>query len=184
VFAVFVVIGAITLYDQFVTPHMNYFHATQEYALVMGDIAKKTNTIRVVTELKKKKLEELQDKFKHIHTKLFNSVEAEEFFSDIQAIAEQANCIVYSLNFSPINTATEETVQSKVTDNINENCVTLTVAGSYTDIVNLINSLQNRPKQVWTDSISIETIGNSDVLKCELNIRIYVIYDKWRHRND
>ncbi|MHC4196272.1 MAG: hypothetical protein ACYSQZ_10140, partial [Planctomycetota bacterium] len=81
----------------------------------MGDIAKKTNTIRVVTELKKKKLEELQDKFKHIHTKLFNSVEAEEFFSDIQAIAEQANCIVYSLNFSPINTATEETVQSKVT---------------------------------------------------------------------
>jgi phosphomevalonate kinase len=184
VFAVFVVIGAITLYEQFVTPHMNYFHATQEYALVMGDIAKKTNTIRVVTELKKKKLEELQDKFKDIHAKLFNPVEAEEFFSDIQAIAEQANCIVYSLNFSPINTATKKTVKSKVTKNISENCVTLTVGGSYTDIVNLINSLQNRPKQVWTDSITIEAIGNSDVLKCELNIRIYVIYDKWRQRND
>ncbi len=184
VFAAFVFIGAMILYDRIIVPHMNYFHVMQEYALVMGDIAKKTNTVHMITEIKKKKFEELQDKFKYINTKLFNPVEAEEFFSDIQAIAEQANCIVYSLNFSPINTATEETVQSKVTNNISTNSVTLTVAGSYTNIVNLINSLQNRPKRVWTDSISIETLGDSDVLKCELSIRIYVIYDKWRHRHD
>ena len=178
VFAAFVIMGATALYDHFVVPHINYLHATQEYALVMGDIAKKINTVSTVAEIKKRKLGELQDKFEHIHTMLFNSVEAEEFFSDIQAIAEQDNGTVYSLNFSPINTTTEETAQSKVTGNISENSMTLTVAGSYTDIVNLINSLQNRPKRVWTDSISIETIGDSDMLKCELNIRIYVLYDK------
>lgn len=172
-FAAFVVIGAITFYDHIIVPHINYFHSTQKYALAMDDIAKKTNTVQTITKLKKEKLEELQNEFKDIHTKLFNPVQAEEFFSDIQAISEQANCTVYSLSFS----ATEETNHSKVTKNISINPVILTVAGKYENIVNLINSLQNRPKQVWIDSISIETINNSGMLKCELNIRVYVIHD-------
>lgn len=177
VFAAFVVIGAITFYDHIIVPHIKYFHTTQKYALAMDDIAKKTNTVRTITKLKKEKLEELQNEFKHIHTKLFNPVKAEEFFSDIQAIAEQANCTVYSLNFSAINAATEETDHSKVTKNISINPVVLTVGGNYENIVNLINSLQDRPKQVWIDSISIETIDDSGALRCELNIRIYVIHD-------
>ncbi len=177
VFAAFVVIGAIIFYDHIIVPHTNYFHATQKYALAMDDIAKKTNTVRTITKLKKEKLEKLQGEFKHIHTKLFNSVEAEEFFSDVQAIAEQANCVVYSLSFSAANTATEETDYSKVTKNISTNPVILTVAGNYANIVNLINSLQDRSKQVWIDSIDIETIDDSGMLRCELNIKIYVIYD-------
>ncbi len=91
VFAAFVVIGAIIFYDHIIVPHTNYFHATQKYALAMDDIAKKTSTIQTITKLKKEKLEELQNEFKDIHTKLFNPVQAEEFFSEIHAIAEQAN---------------------------------------------------------------------------------------------
>ncbi len=131
-----------------------------------------------IVGVKKKELEILQDKFKHIHTKLFKTVKAEEFFSDIQAMAEQANCTVYSLNFSVTNTATEGAGQSKVTNNISTNSATLTVAGNYTKIINMINNLQNRSEQVWMDSISIESIEDSEVLKCELTIRIYVIDDK------
>ena len=183
VFAAFVIMGTITLYDEILMPHVNCLQAAQERALVMDEIAKKTTIIRMGMETKKRKFEELQDKFKDIHTKLFDPVKAEEFFSDIQAMAEQANCVVYSLNFSPINAVTEETVQSKITNNISTHSATLTVTGTYTNIVNLINSLQNRPKQVWTDSISIEPIDDSDVVKCELSIRIYVIYDKRRYEH-
>ena len=183
VFAAFVIIGTITLYDEILMPHVNRLQAAQERVLVMDEITKKTTIIQMGMETKKRKLEELQNKFKDIHVKLFDSVKAEEFFSDIQAMAEHANCIVYSLNFSPINAAVEETAQSKITSNISTNSATLTVTGSYTNVVNLVNSLQNRPKQVWTDSISIEPIDDSDVVKCKLCIRIYVIYDERGHHH-
>ena len=177
VFAAFVVIGAITFYDHIIVPHTNYFHTTQKYALAMDDIAKKTNTVQTIIKLKKEKLEKLQNEFKHIHTKLFSPTQAEEFFSDIQAISGQTNCTVYSLSFSATNAATEEPDHSKVNKNISINSVILTVTGNYTNIVNLTNRLQNRPKQVWIDSIKIEMMDDSDILKCELNIKIYVIYD-------
>ena len=184
VFAALVIIGTIALYNQIIVTHINYSHAAQTDTLVMEKGAKKEGVIRTCALIKKKKLEELQDKFKDIHIKLFNSVKAEEFFSDIQAMAEQANCVVYSLNFSPVKTAAEETGQSRVTNNISTNSVKLTVAGGYTDIVNLIASLQSRPKQVWIDSISIEPADDSGRLNCELTARIYIIHDKWGRYND
>ncbi|MFC1677316.1 hypothetical protein ACFL3G_09685 [Planctomycetota bacterium] len=183
IFAAFVVVGAFILYDRIVLSHVNYSRVVQENVLIMDDIARKENLIQTCVGIKKKELEELQDKFKHIHTKLFNTVEADEFFSDIQAIAELANCTVYSLNFSATNTTAEGAGQSKVTNNISTNSATLTVAGDYTEIVNMINNLQNRSERVWTDSISIESIEDSEVLKCELTIRIYVIDDKRKHRH-
>lgn len=176
-FAAFVVIGTMIFYNHIIVPHVNYFHTTQKYAQAMDKIAKKTKTVHTITKLKKKQLEELRNDFKDIHTRLFNSVQAEEFFSDIQVIAEQADCTVYSLSFSAANTAIEETDHSKITKNISTNPVILTVAGNYSNIVNLINSLQNRPKQVWIDSINIEAIDDSGALRCELDIRIYVICD-------
>ncbi|GAG97602.1 unnamed protein product, partial [marine sediment metagenome] len=53
------------------------------------------------------------------------------------------------------------------------------VGGTYKDIVALINKLQNRSKQVWIDSISIEPVDrNSELLKCDMSIAIYVIYSE------
>lgn len=184
VFAAFAVVGAIALYNWLVTPHVNYLLASQKYASVTDKLAKKSGFIRNNAKIREKKLKELQEKFKDIHIKLFDTVEAEEFFSDIQAIAEQTNCIIYSLKFSPTNTALE-TDQSKVSNDIRANRATLSVAGKYKDIVALINKLQDRPKQVWADSISIEPISdNSDLLKCDMTITIYAIYNEAGHSYD
>ena len=176
VFTAFVVIEAITLYSWIVTPHLNSLQAVQRYESVADKLAKKTRIISTNVKLRKKKLGQLQEEFEHIHIKLFDPVKAKEFFSDIQAIAEETNCIVYSLNFSPTDSAINAG-QSEISCQITANRAIFSVGGRYKDIVALINKLQNRSKQVWIDSISMEPVDrNSELLKCDMSIAIYVIY--------
>lgn len=183
VFAALVIIGAVALYSWTVTPHVNYLLASQRYASVVSRLVKKNGVVCANAKIKKKKLKELEDEFKDIHVKLFDPVEAEEFFSDIQAVAEQTNCVIYSLSFSPTNTASE-TKQKEVSSNISAKHAILSVAGKYKDIATLINILQDRPKRVWTDSISIEPAGRaSGLLKCDMTVRIYVINNQTRGFN-
>ena len=180
-FAAFVVIEAIALYNWIVTPHLNHLQAAQKYESVAHKLAKKNLIISTNVKIKRKKLEELQEKFEHIHIKLFDPVKAKEFFSDIQAMVEETNCIIYSLNFSPTDSA-PDAGQSKVNSHITANRAILSVGGGYKDIVALINKLQGRSKQVWIDSIGIEPVSrNSDLLKCDITIAIYVIYSKREH---
>ena len=184
VFAAFVVIGTFALYNRIFIPHENYLQTAQAYLSATNKIVKKSGFIQTNVKLKKKKLKELQDKFGFIHIKLFDPTEAEEFFSDIQAMAEETNCIIYSLNFTPTNTVSEDD-QAETSCNINENCAAMNIAGNYKDILAMINKLQDRPKQVWVDSVSIEPVSNNpNLLKCDMTIRIYVISGVKGHSYD
>ena len=102
----------------------------------------------------------------------------------MQAMAEEANCVIYSLNFSPTDSAID-TSQSEVSSHIAANHATLSVVGGYRDIVALINKLQGRSRQVWVDSISIEPVGsNTDQLRCDIVVTIYVIHGKEKQSHD
>ena len=181
VFAAFVVIEAIVLYNWIVTPHLNSLQAVQKYESVANKLAKKTKIISTNVKLKRKKLSQLQEEFEHIHIKLFDPVKAKEFFSDIQAMAEQANCVIYSLNFSPTDSAINAG-RSEISSHITANRAIFSIGGRYKDIVALIDKVQGRSKQVWIDSISIEPMGrNSELLKCDMSIAIYVIYNKRKY---
>ena len=175
VFAAFVVIEVIVLYSWIVTPHLNFLRTVQRYESVADKLAKKNRIISTNVKLRREKLGQLQEEFKHIHIKLFDPVKAKEFFSDVQAMAEETNCVIYSLNFSPTDSAINAS-QSEISSHITTNRAIFSVGGRYKDIVALINKLQNRSKQVWIDSISIEPVGrNSELLKCDMSIAIYVI---------
>jgi hypothetical protein len=178
VLAAFVVIEVIALYNWIVTPHLNFLQTAQRYEAVADKLAKKTRIIGTNVKLRRKKLGQLQEDFKHIHIKLFDPVKAKEFFSDIQAMAEQTDCIIYSLNFSPTDSAINAG-QSEISSRITANRATFSVGGKYKDIIALINKLQNRSKQVWIDTISMEPVNrNSELLKCDMSIAIYVIYSE------
>jgi len=181
VFSAFVVIEAIALYSWIVTPHVNYLQATQSYELVADKLVRKSRIIKTNVKLKRKKLGQLQEKFEHIHIKLFDPVKAKEFFSDIQPMIEGADCVIYSLNFPPTDSAFDFD-ESQVASHITANRAVLSVGGNYKNIITLINKLQGRSKQVWVDSINIEPVGgDSELLKCDMTIVIYVIYSEWEH---
>jgi len=184
VFAALVIIETIALYNWIVTPHVNYLRAEQRYESAIDELAKRNQTINNNVTDKKKELEELQEKFKYIRIKLFDLVKAKEFFSDMQAMAEVTNCVIYSLNFSPTDSALNAG-KLEVRSHITANHATLSVVGAYRDIVALINKLQGRSRQVWIDSISIEPVGsNTNQLRCDIVVTIYVIHDKGKQSHD
>lgn len=178
------VIGAIAIYNRIVAPHANYLWAVQRYESIAGHLARKNQVINNNVKIKRKELEEIQAKFEHIRIKLFDPVKAREFFSDIQALSEQTNCTIYSLSFPPTDGALEAD-KSKASSQITENRATLSVMGGYRNIVSLINKLQDRPKQVWIDSVSIKPLSNrSDELKCDITITIRVIHNEESDTHD
>lgn len=183
VFSALVVIEAIALYSWIVRPHVNYLQAAQICESVADKLAKKNQIISNNVTTRRKELKELEERFEHIHIKLFDPVKAKEFFSDIQAMAEETNCVIYSLNFSPTDSALEAC--QEVSSHITANHAILSAVGNYKDAVALINKLQGRSKQVWIDSISIEPVGNnSEQLKCDITVTIYIIHSKEEHFYD
>ena len=177
-YAALVIIEAIALYNWIVTPHLSHLQAAQRYEVVIDELAKKNQIISNNVTAKKKELEKLQEKFNDVRIKLFEPVKAKEFFSDMQAMAEVTNCVIYSLNLSPTNT-TLDTGKLDVRSHITANHATLTVVGGYKDIVALINKLQDRSRQVWIDSISVEPVSsNTEQLRCDVVLTIYVIHGK------
>jgi hypothetical protein len=178
VFVALVLIGIFAIYNWIVVPHENYLMAAQRYKSVTDALARKNEIISKDMIVKKKELEKLQDEFEQLHTGLFDPVGAKEFFSDIEVMAESANCIIHSLNVSQTESALKAD-QSKAGGCITADHAKLSVVGNYGNIVALIGELQDRPKQVRIDSLRIKLIGSdSNQLGCDMTITVYEVQNK------
>ena len=94
-----VAILAVATYNWLVVPHTTYLHAAEKYESVVSDVAKQNTVIKSKNELKKKQLQEVRLNLNEVQAKFFSPDAAKEFFSDIEVIATQANCPIYSINF-------------------------------------------------------------------------------------
>jgi hypothetical protein len=179
-----VLIGAIAVYNWVVEPHKNYLLAVQRRESVADSLEKEDQVIRNNIAVKKKKLKELKDEFKQVHTKLFDPVEARKFFSNIQALSEEANCIMDSLKFSPTDSVSD-IGRSRTGGHITAKRAMLSVTGDYESIIRLMNKLQGRLEQVWVDSVRIKSNRDrSDRLKFNATITVYVIHNKEENPHD
>lgn len=178
VFTALIIIAAMAMYSWIAAPHATYLFAAQRYESVLGNIVKKNEVINNTVKVKKKKLEELREQFARLKRTLFTPNEAKEFLSDLETIAKETDCTVYSLNFS-----TSEPVlgnkQDKDASGIAANSAMLGVIGVYGNIIRLVEKLQMRTRGVWIDSLKMEAVdGKSPRLKCDMTITIYTIQDK------
>lgn len=184
IFAALVLIGTVAVYNWIVAPHRNYLLAAQQYESAVGRLERKNQTIRHNLAVKKSKLEELQEKFRQTQLELFDPAEAGQFFSHIQTKSEEAGCIVSLLTFSPDSPATEEK-RSKLNHYITKQQAILSVAGSYGNIVALMDKLHDSTKKVCIDSVGINANDQGTVhLECEMTVTIYVIHRKEEDQND
>lgn len=184
VLAALALIGIIAVYNWIVAPHANYLMAAQRYKSVTDVLAKKNEIISKDVIVKRKELEESQDEFEQVRTSLFDPIGAKEFFSDIEVMAEDTNCIVRSLNVSQTGSALKAG-QSKASSYITANRATLSVVGNYGNIVALMSKMQDRLEQVRIDSISIKLISSdSNQLKCDMTITVYVIWNEEEQTDD
>lgn len=170
-----IVIALFAMYSWLVAPHASYLSVVQGYESTMTNLVNTNNNIVSKVKIKRKKLQELQEKSAQLQSTLFTSDKAREFFSDLQAISEQTGCIVHSLNM--IKKSPKE-VQSENTSGIVTKSALLSVVGLYKDITRLIQRLQARSQKVWIDSIKVLTVEyNSEQPRCDIVITICEIQD-------
>jgi len=176
-FGAFVLIGIIAVYNWIIAPHRIYLQAAQRYESTMTNLAGKNQIIGNELTTKGKELKELQEKFKQSCSRLFNPVEAGEFFSNIQTGADQVNCILSSLTFSSARPETDGYITAQR--------ATLSLLGGYENILALMHKLQDGPKQVCIDSVKINSDEQDSVqLECGMTVTIYVIHKKEEYGND
>ena len=171
-----IVIALLAMYSWLVAPHVAYLSVVQGYESVMTNLKNKNNLINSKVKVKQKKLKDLQEKSAKLQSTLFTPDKAREFFSDLQAISEQAGCMVQSLNMIKNNPNDK---QSENISGIITKSAVLSVVGLYKDIPRLIQRLQARTQKVWIDSIKVLTVEyNSDRPRCDITITICEIQDK------
>ncbi|MHC4585477.1 MAG: hypothetical protein ACYS3N_13170 [Planctomycetota bacterium] len=171
-----IVIALLAMYSWLVAPHVAYLSVVQGYESVTAGLVNKNKIINSKVKVRRKKLQELQEKSAQLQSTLFTSDKAREFFSDLQAISEQTGCMVQSLNMIKINPKEK---QSENNSGIVTRSAALSVVGLYKDIPRLIQRLQARTQKVWIDSIKVLTVEyNSDQPRCDITITICEIQDK------
>jgi hypothetical protein len=171
-----VVIALLAMYNWLVAPHAAYLSVAQGYESVTANLVNKNRIISSQVKVKRKKLQNLQEKSTQLQSTLFTPDKAREFFSDLQAISEQTGCMVQSLNM--IQNNPREMESENISGIITKSAV-LSVVGLYKDIPRLIQRLQARTQKVWIDSIKVMTVEyNSDRPRCDMTITICEIQDK------
>ena len=184
IIATLVIIGMIGLYNRVITPHRNYLQAAQKFEAAADNLTKKKQTIANNLKIRKKELAGLEEQLNSGFEMLFESIEAKEFFNNIQAVSEETGCIMYSLTFSQTDS------ESGINDpNANIHITTkgakVTILGGYDNITALMNKLQENSKCVRIESVKIYSDSSfPDYLKCEMSVTIYITSRKEVRRHE
>ena len=173
IIAACVLIAMVALYKWFVMPHSRYLLAAEKYKNAAEEVEKTTRTISAELQLSQRKLDEISQQFQQKRQEFFEVDDAKSFLGDIQAKAEKSGCFVDALRFSP---AREIVVKDNNSVDIWQYQVGLTVSGQYQNIVQLLNSLQNRKQKVWIDTIDLHLKDKTTgFLVCDLSLSIYTL---------
>jgi hypothetical protein len=180
VFTALIIIATIAMYNWIVAPHVTYLFAVQQYESVFSNAIEKNKVIAREVKAKTKNLEAINRQLASARSALFTPDETKAFFSNLQAISEEAGCAVRSLNVAMSEPSFgNKRKQAGNTSGIVANSTILTVSGQYSSIIKLLEKLQNQRKKIWIDSFKLETIDFSSAqLKCDMTIKIYTVRDK------
>jgi hypothetical protein len=175
VFAALIIITATAIYSWLVNPHVKDVSAAQNYNSALDMVIEKNTYLNNQIRLKTKTLQQLTDQYTQSRSNLFTTAQAKEFFGDLQAMLEETNCTVHSLNLA-VNKPGNKDKQTKNAFGIDTNSAVLSVSGQYSSITRLLEGLQNHSPKVWLNSFVIELVDySSGLLRCNMTITIYTI---------
>ena len=173
-----ILIAVIAMYNWMVAPRASYLSAAERYGSTMENVIGKNRVVETRVRIMKKKLKELQEQAAQLQNTLFTPDKAKEFFSDLQAIAEETGCSVYSVNLVDSKQNAQPRLPGDTAGIVIKSAV-LSVVGSYKNITQLIRRLQSRTEKVWIDTINLRTVNyNSDQPRCDITITICTVADK------
>ena len=177
-FGSLVLLGAFFIYGHAVEPHTRYLFALNRYEAAMDGVLAKNKAVEDLLATSRQKLDELTVEFAQVRNILYTQVQAEEFFSDLQAISVETSCPIYSLTFVT-DEPSAEIKQVEQSLGVTARKAVLSVAGKYQNVITLMERLQSRGRKVWVEGLNIELINNDAAqVKCDIIIKIYTIQNK------
>jgi hypothetical protein len=178
--AIAVVIPAAVCYSWIVTPHTTYLAATQQYKLVVGDVAKRNQITKTITARKIREVQKLREQLIENREKFFKPLEAQKFFRDIETISNLSGCTITSTTFlgadskSKSEKRTTEQTAAIVTDG-----VIVDFIANYENTITFLTKILDRPQKASVESLEISSVGlNPKDLQCEVTFKIFIINDK------
>ena len=166
------------MYGRIVEPHTMRLFALNRYEAAMNEVMAKSEAIENSLKASEKKLDELAAQFTQVRNILYTQRQAEEFFSDLQAISIETQCPIYSLAF----VADEPSPDVKKVEHemgVTAKKAVLSVAGLYQNVMLLVERLQSRSRKVWVEGIEMESINDGAAqVKCNIIIKIYIVQNK------
>lgn len=179
------IIGILTIaaYSWMVSPHAQYLHAAQQYERMIGNVSQKNQIIKSKEAIRRKEVEKLRAELAGARAGLFTPVEANRFFSDIEVICYETECIARSINFlGNLDKMLVSIGNGKV---VITNSAAVSFAGSYGSIINFLAKLTSRIQRVVIHSLKIfASDSESNPLECELMITVYIVHDEETFANE
>ena len=176
-------IMAIAVYNWLVRPHAQLLQAAQQYEIVMGDKARKNKILKSNEKASRQEVEKMRAELAGARAGLFTPVEVNRFFSDIEIICYEANCIARSMTFL----GNVDKLSVSIGDNkvVVANSAAVGFAGSYGDIINFLAKLTNRTQKVLIRSLKIlSSDDETNLLECELMITVCIVHDEEAFTNE
>ncbi len=174
-------IGIIAMYNWFISPNTKYLAAAQKYSKMMDSTEKQSKIILSELELRRKKLDNLTQEFEQKKQVFFDIDQAKTFLSGLQSESEKSGCPVTNLQFRPLQNIA---VKDNNSIDIGQYRIVMTFLGSYGNIVQFLNTLQNRPVKVWVDEINIGTKPSTNgYLSCDITLSIFTLKVKENKSN-
>lgn len=170
--SVLVVIAGVAAYNWMVSPHTTSLLATMNYESTLTDITNEKERLVAAIATQQKNLESVKGQFDHLQDSLFTSEGAKKFFSDLQAVAREEGCTLYSLDFQAGDRKSKRA--NGLADKLAQTAA-LGVIGEYGQIVTLLERLQKRSQKVWIE-LEMEAVDEKTTqVKCLITITIYML---------
>lgn len=178
VYAALFVITGIGMYGHIVSPHVQHLHAVQTYEPAIDKIIDKQSDIKTMLVARRRLLETLKAQFSEIEYTIFTEQEFKAYFAGMDTLAAEFGCSIATMGLASNE---KKIIAGQETDPQYVECVEtiLTVIGTYPRLIEFIECLQCQERQVWLTGLNIDMAGETDtVLKCDINIKLYVLQKK------
>jgi Tfp pilus assembly protein PilO len=168
-------IAAVAIYNWFVTPQTRYLAAAQKYKETVDSMKQASIIMSKNQKLNRKELDEHTQQFEQQKQDLFDVNEAKDFLANLQSAAEKSDCTVANLKHSSVREIAVKDSNS-VSVYFYQNQVNMRFLGRYENIIEFLNTIQNRTAKVWIDSINISMKNiTSNYLTCDTVLSIYTM---------
>lgn len=169
------VIAAVALYNWVISPHVGYLHAMQRLEPVMGRMAETVDTVAGSLDEKLAKMRALRGELRQVEEGLFRPEESKSFFHDLQTLVETTGCVMTEAAFTQ-GRDDKRSEDPNAVAIVEAAHADMTVAGSYEEIVSLLQALQQVRRKTWVDSCHMTLADpRSGRLECRLSLTIYIL---------